>query len=88
MPRAFRIVATGPVPGLKRNTKATTEATGGTSAGRYRIVRQTPVARFSRASSPATSIAQTVRMGTRITTNHSVLNAAVPMSGSSVNRYS
>ena len=33
-PKNLMIVLTGPVPGLKRNTNATTEATGGTSAGR------------------------------------------------------
>ena len=34
MPKNFSTRFTGPVPGLNRKTKATTEATGGTSAGR------------------------------------------------------
>lgn len=33
IPKVFSSVFTGPVPGLKRNTKPTTDATGGTSAG-------------------------------------------------------
>ena len=34
MPKTLRIWLTGPVPGLNRNTNATTLATGGTRAGR------------------------------------------------------
>ena len=49
-------------------------------------MRSTPELRRARVSTQATTMAPTIRTGTRIATNHSVLSTAVPIRGSLVNR--